>query len=82
MFTTDGALALSTVLQFANRVFSITIPGTNISFRSFYLSIIITCFIIVLARSFLGIIDMSVSKADRAHARSVRRERNSNREGD
>lgn len=62
MFTSDAALALTTLFSFANDVFSVTVPGTNISFRALFLSILITSFIIGMIQHMFGIFSVASDK--------------------
>lgn len=54
MFTTDAISLLTAFFSGLSSLLAITIPGTSISFMSFGIGLLVTYFVIFLAKSFIG----------------------------
>lgn len=76
MFTGDGYTILQFIINKTWQFFQVTVPGTNITFSTLFISIILTCFTIKLVTILFGLIP---NTGDSLTVIRKNRERNNNK---
>lgn len=56
MFTSDASQFLSSFFDFMSRLFSLTVPGTTVSFFGLFAGCLVTLFLIKLVKDYINVI--------------------------